>query len=151
MVTKVDLYFGNKSTTDGISVEIREVVNGFPGNKILPFSTSFLSASDVNVSDDASVSTTFEFESPVYLKNNVEYALVILPENNNTDYEIWVSELGENVIGTTERITQQPYVGVLYIPNNATAWTALESEDLKFNIYKGVFSGNTTKIGRAHV
>lgn len=146
MVTKVDLYFRTKSETQGVAVQIREVVNGNPGNKIVPFSTKLLKSVDVNVSTNATTATTFEFESPVYLKNNVEYALMILPENNNTDYEIWVSELGQNKLGTTERITQQPYIGVLFVPNNNTSWTALEAEDLKFTLYKGVFSTAETTV-----
>ena len=82
----------------------------------------------------------------MYLKNNTEYALVILPENNTTEYVVWVSELGQNSIGTTQKISQQPHVGVLYIPNNNTEWTALDAEDLKFNLYHGQFSTTSKSI-----
>jgi hypothetical protein len=144
MLTKVDVFFNTISTTKGIAVQIREVVNGFPGNRIVPFSTKFLAAGDATIksSSTGTEATTFVFDSPVYLKNNVEYALVILPENNTTEYSVWVSELGQNKLGTSERITQQPYVGVLFIPNNNTSWSALENEDLKFTLYKGVFTAS---------
>lgn len=146
MVTAVDLFFRKKSATHSITVQLREVINGYPGNKIVPFSTVTLAPAQVQVSELSSVPTTFTFSSPVYLKNNVEYAIVILPENNNTDYEVWVSELGQNQLLTGDRITQQPYVGVLFIPNNNTAWTALESEDLKFTLHKAQFSTVDTTV-----
>jgi hypothetical protein len=146
-VTKIDLYFKTKpSTTKKFTVQIRETINGVPGNKIVPFSTVTLESSDINVSTDAETETTFTFASPVYLKNNTEYALVLLPENNTNEYELWVSELGQQKIGTTETITQQPYVGTLFIPSNNTSWVQLEDEDLKFTLYKGVFSVSPTTV-----
>ncbi len=145
-ITKIDLYFKTKSSTKSFTVQLREVVNGFPGNRIVPFSTKTLPASSINASETASVATTFTFDSPVYLKNNTEYALVLLPENNDTDYQVWVSELGQRKVGTSETITQQPYVGVLFVPNNNTVWTGLENEDLKFTLYKGVFSTSDTIV-----
>lgn len=145
-ITKVDLYFLAKSTTKSFTVQIREVINGYPGDKILPFSTKTLPSSSINISETASVATTFTFESPVYLKNNTEYSLVLLPENNDPDYKVWVSELGERKVGSSETITQQPYVGVLFVPNNNTIWSALENEDLKFTLYKGEFSTSDTTV-----
>ena len=145
-ITKVDVYFKTKSSTKNITVQLRDVVNGFPGSKIVPFSTTTLTPSSVNISDDASLATTFTFDSPVYLKNNTEYALVIVPENNTTEYTVWVSELGQNSIGTTQKISQQPHVGILYIPNNNTEWTALDAEDLKFSLYHGQFSTASKSI-----
>jgi hypothetical protein len=145
-IEAVDLYFRRKSVNKGVTIQIREVVNGFPGNKIVPFSTKTLKTVNIFASDNASVKTTFTFDSPVYLKNNVEYALVLLPENNSTDFEVWVSELGEALLGTNERITQQPYVGVLFVPNNNTTWTALEKEDLKFSITTRSFQTSRTVI-----
>lgn len=145
-ITKVDVYFKAKSQTKAFTVQLRETVNGFPGNKIVPFSTKTLPASSINTSDTAALATTFTFESPVYLKNNTEYSLVLLPENNDPDYQVWVSELGQRKVGTTETITQQPYVGVLFVPNNNTVWTALENEDLKFTLYRGEFSTSETTI-----
>lgn len=141
-LSKVDLYFNAISSTKGIAIQLREVINGYPGNKIVPFSTKFLEAGNAALvaSTTASSATTFTFDSPVYLKNNVEYALVLLPENNTTEYQVWVSELGANKLGTSQLITQQPYVGVLFIPNNNTTWAALENEDLKFTLHKAQYN-----------
>lgn len=144
-ITKADLYFRAKSSKS-FTIQIREVINGYPGNKIVPFSTKTLPASSILISETAALATTFTFDTPVYLKNNTEYALVLLPENNDPDYQVWVSEVGQRKIGTAETITQQPFIGVLFVPNNNTVWTALENEDLKFLLHKGVFETGSTTI-----
>jgi len=146
MVDTILLYFKRKSSTKKFTIQIREVINGFPGNKIVPFSTKTLSPSDIETSSTAATETPFVFDAPVYLKNNTEYALVLLPENNTTEYEVWCSALGENMLGTNERITQQPNVGVLFIPNNNTSWTALESEDLKFYVFSRQRTGDAREV-----
>lgn len=145
-ITKIDLYFQSKSSTLPITVQIREVVNGYPGNTIVPFGTATLYPADINVSQDASQATPFIFQSPVFLQNNVEYCFVVLPAGNNPDYNLWVSELGENSVGTVpvQRISQQPFSGVLFVSANNSTWTAIQAEDIKFTLYRADFSVNTT-------
>lgn len=149
-LSSVDLFFKNKSTTKGISIQIREVINGFPGNKIVPFSNVRLNSSDVIISDFGSLgdgsATNFKFEQPIFLKNNTEYSLVLLPENNDIDYQVWISELGENQLTTNEKISQQAYIGVLFVPNNNVTWTALENEDLTFRLNKYQFNTSQAEV-----
>ena len=143
-LSKLELFFRTKSSTLPITIQIREVVNGFPGVKILPFGSVTLNASEVNVSEDASAPTLFTFPSPVYLQPEVEYCFVILPAGNNPDYNIWVSELGENQLGTTNRVSEQPYVGLLFLSANNRTWTPVQTEDIKFNLYQANFATSTT-------
>jgi hypothetical protein len=140
-ITKVDLYFRTASTTLPITLQLREVVNGYPGNTIIPFGSVTLYPTDVNVSEDASVATPFTFPSPVYLQNNTEYCMVLLPAGNNPDYNVWVSELGADTIGVVpvQRISEQPFAGVLFVSANNNSWTALQAEDLKFTMYRADF------------
>ena len=49
--------------------------DGHPGNKILASKT--IQVEDVNVSDDAQTATTVTFDSPVFVKENTDYAIVI--------------------------------------------------------------------------
>jgi hypothetical protein len=49
------------------------MINGYPGTVILPFAQKYLNPSSVNTSADASVATTFTFDSPVYLQEGTEY------------------------------------------------------------------------------
>lgn len=143
-ISKLELFFRTKSSTLPITVQIREVQNGFPGTRILPFGSVTLDASEVNVSEDASAPTIFTFNSPVYLQPGIEYCFVILPAGNNPDYNIWVSELGQNQLGTTNRVSEQPYVGLLFTSANNRTWTPVQSEDIKFNLYQANFATGVT-------
>ena len=68
-----------------------------------------------------SVSTTFNFDSPVYLQEGQEYALVVL--SNSLDYKIWITQMGEtDVSGTNRIISSQPYLGSLFKSQNNTTW-----------------------------
>lgn len=143
-LTKLDLFFSSKSSTASIMLQIRNVENGFPGPKVIPYSEVELQPINVNVSDDATVATTFRFSSPVYLSANTEYCFVLLPAGNSPDYEVWVSELGENEIGTTQRISKQPAAGVLFTSSNNRTWTARQAEDIKFTMHRAYFDTNNT-------
>jgi hypothetical protein len=145
--TSVDVFFRTKSDTAAIKLELREVQNGYPSNNILPFGEVTLRPEQVNVdADNAGARTRFTFPSPVYLKNNTEYCYVLLPEGNSPDYEVWVSELGENVVNTTTRVTEQPSVGVLFTSANNRTWTAHQAEDMKFLLNRADFDINSVGL-----
>ena len=141
-ITKVDVYFKTRPSlaTVPITLQIRTTTNGNPGTEILPFSTVTLYPKDVNVSDDAEAPTQFTFSSPVYLKNNEEYAVVLLPAGGREGYEVWTAVLGQNKIGTEEKIDKQPAAGRLYVSSNSVNWTVSESADMKFTIYRANFN-----------
>ena len=44
-----------------ITVMIREMVDGYPTEKMLPLASKTLEPEDVNISEDGSVATTFHF------------------------------------------------------------------------------------------
>ena len=142
-VTNLDIYFRTKSSTAPITLQLREVVNGYPGNKVIPFGEVTLNPADITVSEDATAATTFVFPSPVYLQNNTEYCFVLLPAGNNPDYNIWVSELGANELGTENRISEQPNIGMLFTSANDRSWTAWQAEDIKFTLRRADFDINT--------
>ena len=131
-VSSVDLYFQSKDDTVPITVQIREVVNGYPGVKILPFSEKTINPSAVSISADSTTPTKFTFDSPVYIQENVEYALVVLA--NSTDYNAWVARMGETQVNSDRTISEQPYAGVLFKSQNGTTWTADQNEDIKFKL-----------------
>lgn len=141
-ITKVDVYFKTKpaSATVPITLQIRTTTNGNPGTEILPFSTVTLQPKDVNASTDATAPTQFTFESPVYLKNNEEYAMVLLPAGGREGYEVWTAVLGQNKIGTEEKIDKQPAAGRFYVSSNSVNWTVSETSDMKFTIYRANFN-----------
>ena len=49
-VTSLDIFFATKSTTIPVRAEIRNMVNGYPGPKVVPFSQKYLNPSEVTTS-----------------------------------------------------------------------------------------------------
>ena len=97
--------------------------------------------SNVNLSDDASVPTTVRFDSPVYIKDEIDYAMVLFTHSEN--YLTWISRMGEQDIGGTRMISKQPHLGVLFKSQNNSTWTAYDYEDIKFTIYRADFQTGT--------
>ena len=141
-LTDVDLFFKTKDE-DGLPVtlQIRDTLNGYPAQTIVPFSDVTKFPDDVNVSDDASAATKFTFPSLVYLQPG-EYAIVVI--SNSLKYEAYIAEMGENIVGTDRKISEQPYAGVFFKSQNASTWTPEQNQDLTFNINIAEFAiGNT--------
>ena len=143
-ITQIAVYFKTKSSTFPITLQLREVINGFPGPKIVPFGEKTLTPSEVNISSTAEHPTLFQFNSPVYAKSNQEYCFVLKPAGNNPDYEIWISELGGTDVLTSEIISNQPAAGVLFTSANDRSWTEHQPEDLKFIVYRANFDRSKT-------
>lgn len=156
-LSKVDLFFATKPASDNplpVTVQIRTVENGIPTNKVLPFSTVTLRPDQINVSEQKiqyidesgtvvttgnyDTPTTFEFESPVYVEDTAEYAIVIL--SDSTDYNVWIAQVGSVVPGQNTLVSKQPHTGVLFKSQNASTWTAVQNQDLKFTLYRANFN-----------
>ena len=141
-ITDVDLFFAQADPSVPIKIQIRNVVNGYPGGMILPFSEVVKRPSEVNVSSNAAVATKFKFRSPVYLQNGVEYALVVI--SDSAKYKVWLAQCGEIDVSGSGLISNQPYAGVLFKSQNASTWTADQNQDMKFNINRAVFDTGST-------
>ena len=141
-LTKVDLYFESKDISIPVNIQIRTMENGIPTQRIVPFSDVACLPSKVNLSDNASVPTTFTFSSPVYLNQNAEYALIVWANSDN--YKVWVAKLGETDVLTKNRIDKNPYAGVLFKSQNASTWTPDQYEDLKFTMYSAKFNNSSS-------
>lgn len=131
-LTSVDLYFKTKAASIPVSVEIRNMVNGYPGQVVLPFSEVVKNPADVNTSTDGSSATTFTFPSPVYIQENQEFCFVVI--SNSNEFEAFISRMGENDLTSGQVISGQPYAGSLFMSQNASTWTAEQTDDLKFNL-----------------
>jgi hypothetical protein len=153
-LTKLDVFFATKDSAIPVTLEIREVVNGYPGKRVLPFSKVTLKPEEVRLSSTTvnldgvatnsyDTPTTFTFPSPVYVQENTEYAIVLASDSNN--YKVWISQVGEQMPGTARTISEQPYLGSLFKSQNASTWTADQTQDLKFTLYRAKF--DTSVIG----
>lgn len=142
-ITDVDLFFASVDTTIPIKIEIRNVVNGYPGPVIVPFSTVIKYPSAISVdATKGSIATKFKFVSPVYLQANTEYCLCMFADS--AKYKLWVAQSGEIDVNGSGLISGQPYAGVLFKSQNASTWTADQSQDLKFQMNRAVFDTNST-------
>ena len=137
-LTSIDLYFQSKDDNVPVTLQIRDTVNGYPGQHILPFSEVVKNPDDVSISSDGTTATKFTFSSPVYLQENTEYAFVVMA--NSTDYNVFVARLGQTALDSDRTISQQPYAGVLFKSQNGVTWTADQNEDMKFKIRRAEFS-----------
>jgi len=142
-ITKMNVFFSAKSEDASLWLEVREMDNGYPAPAILPYSRVVKQPSSIELSDDASVGTTFVFDAPVYLQGNTDYCFVI----GSTDlaYRVHVAKLGD-ISTNGAMITSQPSMGSLFKSQNNKTWNAEQSEDIKFNMYKANFGIEPMKL-----
>lgn len=96
----------------------------------------------VATSADATVKTTFKFDSPIYLQNNSIYGFVVATDSS--DYSIYTAKIGDTILNSTSLATAKPYVGALYKSQNSAAYVADDIEDIKFNLNRAVFDTSQT-------
>jgi hypothetical protein len=144
-ITKCDVFFQAKDTNDlPVTMQIRTMQTGLPTTTIIPFGEVILDPSQVNISDDGKVSTTFTFPSPVYLETGNSYCVVLLSASN--EYKVWVSRMGEEDVTTLDLpesqkvvVSQQPLLGSLFKSQNGATWDPSQLEDLKLTLYRAKF------------
>lgn len=137
-LNKINIYFKTKDAGNiPVMLQVRTLVNGYPGPNIVPYSEVTINPSAITTSTDGSVATSFTFPSPVYLNDATEYCFTLL--SNSNSYNVWVSKIGLTDIATGARISNQPYAGSLFKSQNASTWTAAQEEDIKFEIFRCVF------------
>ena len=142
-LTKIDLFFSSKHPTLPLIVEIREVdqLTGYPIKRMVPHGRAIVPANDINVSEDGTAVTPIYFHVPVHIQDGRQYCFVMKPGGNNPEANIWISELGATDIVSGERVSRQPFSGMLFASANDLTYTPLQEEDVKCNIYYADFGG----------
>lgn len=145
LLSGVDLFFSripDDPTNEGeykpVQVEIRGVANGTITSERIG-GPVYLSPNQINFNKDdteeqsVARATRFNFEDPVYLESNKEYALVV--KSVSSSYNLWVATLGEIDKTTKESVLSNPYlVGLMMSSSNNASWTAHQTTDLKFRL-----------------
>ncbi len=152
-LSKVEIWFRSKDEILPVTLQIRPVVNGYPASyEILDGGISTVKAEDIRVYEDSpyitdtivpQTGTYFKFPAPVYLAPG-EYAMVMV--SPSVDYEVWISELGGTIIGSTRTVSEQPYIGSFFKSQNASTWDAIQLEDLMFKLYQCEFASSGTVV-----
>ena len=57
-ITSIDVFFGAKDATLPVTMELRNVVAGYPGDTVLAFGRVTKNTGDVNISDTGATATT---------------------------------------------------------------------------------------------
>jgi hypothetical protein len=149
-VDSVDLFFKSKDASGTVPavVQIRPTVNGYPSSDtVLPFASGSVMSKDIVVSAENSSSkaaTRFNFQAPVFLAPDTQYALVVLA---NTDkFEVYTSRIGEFLLSNPSvRCTKQPLAGSLFLSQDGMTWSAVQTDDLVFRMSKCVFDTNVER------
>lgn len=152
-VTGIDLYFGQKDTSDiPIYVSIIDTVNGYPGPRSLPLSEVYVDAADIIVDTVNTTTvgsktygnptpTNIKFRAPVYLEGGKEYGIYI--KSDSEKYVVWTSYMGDDDVGGGGSIQTQPLLGSLFKSQSASVWTTDQYEDLTFKLYRAEFDTGT--------
>ena len=156
-VTGIDVYFESKSTTVPIRLEVRPIENGVPSQEtiiegsIVVLDPADVVATDLNsnttMTDVRNAPTAFNFDAPLYLEGNTEYAFVLIA--NTQEYNVYVAEIEGFLIGSnSQRVLKQPTLGSFFMSQNAITWTPDQRRDMMFRLRRAVFntSGGTAYI-----
>ncbi len=136
VLTSVGLYFKDLDAANNATVQVRNVVNGYPGQVII--AEKVLTPAMILGSTNASAETKVTFDDPVVCQGGEQYCVVILTDSDK--YSMYVAELGKQDIVTKEYVVKQPYLaGTLFSSANALTWTAHQTMDLKFRLYTARF------------
>jgi hypothetical protein len=115
---------------------------------------------DIQDAPNDMIPTRFIFESPVFLQENNDYAIVLLADS--VKYHVWIAQAGNitltpkedqpvfgadvnTIIGTNKPILKDNFLnGVFFRSSNGTTWNADQVVDMKFALHKAAFTTNET-------
>lgn len=163
-LTAVDIYFATADSSVPITMQIRTMVNGYPSQTVVPYSSKTLYPGNpilstvnssgvtdvpppytdavINVSADGSVATQFVFDSPVYLQDATEYAIVLIA--NSINYNVYTAKIGDTILGSNSIVSTPPYLGSIFKSQNASTWVADPTQNMKFTCYQAQFDPTVT-------
>lgn len=139
VITSFGLYFSTKDTSENVIVQVRGMSDGGQPNKTI-YAETVLKPSQVKTSADATLETKVSFDDPIMCTAGQEYCIVIITDSDQ--YNMWIATRGRpRIDNPSVLVNGNPYLtGVLYSSSNASAWTAHQDSDLKFNVYTAKFN-----------
>src|SRR6056300_418673 len=140
-VSSLDLYFSEAGSRP-IIVELRVCDNGVPTSRIIPFTTVVKRVDEINTSTTSATATNFKFQAPVYLRDGETYAVVAKVDEPGC--KMFVSELGQTDLITTNVIAKQPLTGALYASQNTQEFVQSPLLDMKFRLNQCTFDISQT-------
>ena len=142
-INRIRFCFKTKDDAVPVTLQIRPTVNGYPSYAVIyPYATVTLTPDKVKTTDAPDLDnptkyTEFVFDTPIYMQTG-EHSFVLL--SNSNKYEVFTAEIGKLDIVSSRQISEQPYNGVLFLSQNGSTWTADQTSDMMFRIYRSQFS-----------
>jgi hypothetical protein len=142
-ISRLRTCFKSKDDTIPVTLQLRPTVNGYPSSSVIyPNGSVTLTPDKVKITDspsldDATKFTEFKFDSPIFMQPG-EHSFVLFANSNK--YEAYVAEVGKLDIVQQRQISEQAYGGSLFLSQNGSTWTADQTSDMLFRIYRNVFS-----------
>ncbi len=122
-----------------IRIQLRNVVNGFPGPQV--FGEGMIPLATANVGDTLQA----RFAAPVHVRAATEYCFVVLTDD--LTHAVSIARMGDVDPATQQRVSAQPWVtGVLFTSSNNRAWTAQQDADMWFEIVAANFTATTRTL-----
>jgi hypothetical protein len=141
-VTGVGLFFRDKNLSEPITVQVRNMVNGYPGTTV--YAEKVVQPSAVKTSNNGTNETKVVFDNPVYCNANEAYCFTILSDSDIDS--IWIAETAKTDITSRSIVSKNPFLnGTMFSSSNAITWTAHQASDVKFNLY-GLKFNSTGKV-----
>ena len=142
-VRGVGVQFAEIGQTDKpVIAQLREVSAGFPTETVLADGTVAMTAA----SNAAGSFTRINFNQPVFLNKDQEYAIVLLTDD--TTHAVRVAQAGKFDASQNAYVTTQPYnIGVLLTSSNNSTWTAHQDTDLTFELIGCNFTQTEAVVG----
>ena len=150
-ITKVDIFLKEKDAVTGLTMQLRTTDNGYPSQKVL--AEKHLKVNEIQVSADASLATTFEFDTPAFVSSLQEYSVVIIPDGNSPNFLIWTAVPGLPDVASGTISNADWGDGTMFLGANDRVWTAYQNEDIKFKVYTTKFtkdSGVVTLVNKPY-
>lgn len=140
-VTKIGVYFYTKDSNpnNGITCYVTELNNGYPDISNI-VAKGYILSSAVTTSATGAVETQIILDQPFMATAGKSYAFILAPDGNSPEWLVWTAETGGIDVATGENVFSNPYSGIMFVSSNMQAWTAMQKEDIKFNVYRASFS-----------
>jgi hypothetical protein len=139
-ITSLDLYFYAVDPNLGVTIQIRDMVNGYPGINIQVGSQIHLIPSQILTSGNASAVTNIVFPEPVFLESGTDYCFVVIPDGANPNYDLWTGVISGTDVLTNAPIYSLSFIGDMFLSSQNSTWTAYQNEAIKFNLYIADFT-----------
>lgn len=156
-ITSVKLFFATKPTSDAapVTLSIVGTLNGYPNGTTLDNSIVTMPAYKIKTSDspqylDETTYTEFVFDSPVYIQSDVLYSMIL--RSNSNEYTVYTASNGDTALPSSvknlatdpypssiTKISGAPYIGALFLSQNAQTWTADQNQSLMFTVERAKF------------